>query len=167
MSASSVVIIVILMLGTLLNIIMRSKTMNLEKAFIWGLLFFVILITPKIIFGSGISSSWDFVVYLWCVAISVRFFLFNLIRWIRLSVRECRKWVTAATRVTPCFGASPLPPRYARCPPATFSQRKSLGPKSRAQAITHHRDVPQHPTHSHCDCRMGHNQPPPKTIQLS
>lgn len=61
MSASSVVIIVILMLGILLNIIMRSKTMNLEKAFIWG------------------------------VAISVRFFLFNLIRWIRLSVRECRK----------------------------------------------------------------------------
>ena len=60
MSASSVVIIVILMLGTLLNIIMRSKTMNLEKAFIWGLLFFVILITPKIIFGSGISSSWEF-----------------------------------------------------------------------------------------------------------
>lgn len=90
MSASSVVIIVILMLGTLLNIIMRSKTMNLEKAFIWGLLFLVILITPKIIFGSGISSSWDFVVYLWCVAISVRFFLFNLIRWIRLSVRESR-----------------------------------------------------------------------------
>ncbi len=90
MSASSVVIIVILMLGILLNIIMRSKTMNLEKAFIWGLLFFMILITPKIIFG-GISSSWDFVVYLWCVAISVRFFLFNLIRWIRLSVRECRK----------------------------------------------------------------------------
>lgn len=91
MSASSVVIIVILMLGILLNIIMRSKTMNLEKAFIWGLLFFMILITPNIIFGSGISSSWDFVVYLWCVAISVRFFLFNLIRWIRLSVRECRK----------------------------------------------------------------------------
>lgn len=92
MSASSVVIIVILMLGTLLNIIMRSKTMNLEKAFIWGLLFLVILITPKIIFGSGTTtSSWDFVVYLWCVAISVRFFLFNLIRWIRLSVRECRK----------------------------------------------------------------------------
>lgn len=91
MSASSVVIIVILMLGILLNIIMRSKTMNLEKAFIWGLLFFMILITPKIIFGSGILSSWDFVVYLWCVAISVRFFLFNLIRWIRLSVREGRK----------------------------------------------------------------------------
>ena len=91
MSASSVVIIAILMLGILLNTIMRSKTMNLEKAFIWGLLFLVILITPKIIFGSGISSSWAFVVYLWCVAISMRFFLFNLIRWIRLSVRECRK----------------------------------------------------------------------------
>lgn len=91
MSASSVVIIVILMLGILLNIIMRSKTMNLEKAFIWGLLFFMILITPNILFESGISSSWDFVVYLWCVAISVRFFLFNLIRWIRLSVREGRK----------------------------------------------------------------------------
>ena len=90
MSASSVVIIVILMLGILLNIIMRSKTMNLEKAFIWGFLFFMILITPKI-FGSGISSSWDFVVYLWCVVLSGRFFLFNLIRWIRLSVRECRK----------------------------------------------------------------------------
>jgi len=90
MSAPSVAIIVILMLGTLLYIIVRNKMGNLKKAFIWGLLFLVILITPKIIFGSGISSSWDFVVYLWGIAISMRFFLFNLIRWIRLSVRESR-----------------------------------------------------------------------------
>ena len=165
MSASSVVIIVILMLGILLNIIMRSKTMNSEKAFIWGLLFLVILITPKIIFGSGISSSWDFVTYLWGVAISVRFFLFNLIRWIRLSVRECRKWVPAATCVTPSYGASPLPPRCARCPPATFfATKKALGPNQghRQSHIT-----VTSPSTLHTltvTATRDTNHPPPKTI---
>ena len=44
-----------------------------------------------------------------------------------------------------------------------FRTEKSLGPKSRAQAITHHRDVPDAPRKAYGDSRTGHQSPTPRT----